>query len=314
MADRLFKAAARAGTAANFREVLKKCAAAEVKFRGEQDQTVLMEMVDCHGSQPDWHELFAAVIKKGCDVNAKDQHGRFALFLMANVDSEATQPHRNETARILLENGADRTMTSDGGKTAAQLARHHGKRSPGLIDFAKTIEDWRPGAPAASATSGMASLSVSSPSAPPERFDFFISHCTKDDSLNVFEKVSTYMDAKEKKIFNPTTHLSHVKQINKAAMQGAVKRSKIVVAALSDGFFTSDWCAAEIVAAKQAGIKVIPVFSGNDHAANQVDKWVKAYKDHPDFGYVFRENARDVLNKQNPASTKATLKYLSELA
>ena len=147
MADRLFKAAARAGTAANFREVLKKCGAAEVKFRGEQDQTVLMEMVDCHGSQPDWHELFAAVIKKGCDVNAKDQYGRFALFLMANVDSEATQPHRNETARILLENGADRTMTADGGKTAAQLARHHGKRSPGLIDFAKTIEDWRPGAP-----------------------------------------------------------------------------------------------------------------------------------------------------------------------
>ena len=48
------------------------------------------------------------------------------------------------------------------------------------------------------------------------------------------------MDAKDKKIFNPTTHLSHVKQINKAAMQGAVKRSKIVVAALSDGFFTSD--------------------------------------------------------------------------
>ena len=93
-----------------------------------------------------------------------------------------------------------------------------------------------------------------------------------------------------------------------------VKRSKIVVAALSDGFFTSDWCAAEIVAAKQAGIKVIPVFSGNDHAANQVDKWVKAYKDHPEFGYVFRENARDVLNKQNPTSVKATLEYLSKLA
>ena len=122
------------------------------------------------------------------------------------------------------------------------------------------------------------------------------------------------MSAKDITIFNPTTHLSHVKEINKEAMQGAVKRSKIVVAALSDGFFTSDWCAAEIVAAKQAGIKVIPVFSGNDHAANQVDKWVKAYKDHPEYGYVFRENARDVLNKQNPGSVKATLEYLSKLA
>ena len=63
-----------------------------------------------------------------------------------------------------------------------------------------------------------------------ESLDFFVSHCTKDDSLNVFEKVSTYMDAKDKKIFNPTTHLSHVKHINKAAMQGAVKRSTVVVA------------------------------------------------------------------------------------
>ena len=34
----------------------------------------------------------------------------------------------------------------------------------------------------------------------------------------------------------------------------------------------------------------------------------------PDFGYVFRENARDVLNKQNPGSVKATLEYLSKLA
>ena len=110
-----------------------------------------------------------------------------------------------------------------------------------------------------------------------------------------------------------SSHLKPGEKISKEAMQAAVKRSTLVVAALSDGFFTSDWCAAEIVAAKQAGIKVIPVFSGNDHAANQVDKWVKAYKDHPEFGYVFRENARDVLNKQNPGSVKATLEFLASL-
>ena len=116
------------------------------------------------------------------------------------------------------------------------------------------------------------------------------------------------MDAKDKKIFNPTTHLSHVEVINKE------ERSSLVVAALSDGFFESTWCAAEIVAAKEAGIKVIPCFSGDDHAAKQIDKWVVKYKDHPEFGYVFRENARDVLNKQNPESTKKTLAYLATLA
>jgi len=130
------------------------------------------------------------------------------------------------------------------------------------------------------------------------RFDLFISHCTTDDSHAVYEKVETFMSAKDKYIFNPTTHLSHVPQINKAAMQEAVRSSKLVVAALSEGFFASSWCAAEVEAARDAAIKVIPCYSGDDHGAKQVDKWVAAYKAHPVFGYVFRENARDVLNKQ----------------
>ena len=82
-------------------------------------------------------------------------------------------------------------------------------------------------------------------------------------------------------------------------------------AALSDGFFTSDWCAAEIVAAKEAGIKVVPVYSGDDHGAKQVDRWVDTYKDHADFGYVFHENARDVLNKQNPDGTQKMLDFIA---
>ena len=96
-------------------------------------------------------------------------------------------------------------------------------------------------------------------------------------------------------------------------MQHAVRRSKLVVAALSEGFFASTWCEAEIEAARDAGIKVIPCYSGEDHGAKQVDKWVKAYRDHAVFKYVFRENARDVLNKQNPQSVTATLNYLAGL-
>ena len=141
------------------------------------------------------------------------------------------------------------------------------------------------------------------------------SMCSSHRSAEVEKARSTLtLNERTRLVTAELARLSHVKEINKEAMQAAVKRSTLVVAALSDGFFTSDWCAAEIVAAKQAGIKVIPVFSGNDHAANQVDKWVKAYKDHPEYGYVFRENARDVLNKQNPGSVKATLEYLSKLA
>ena len=145
------------------------------------------------------------------------------------------------------------------------------------------------------------------------KFHVFISHFTKDDSHNAFNQVQAFLSAKDFTVFNPTTHLSHVEEINTEAMQGAVKRSKLVVAALSEGFFTSSWCEAEIAAAKEAGIKVIPVFSGDDHAAKQVDKWVDTYQAHPVFGYIFRENVRDVLNKQNPSSVKKTLAHLATL-
>ena len=105
-------------------------------------------------------------------------------------------------------------------------------------------------------------------------FGLFISHYTKDDSHDAFKEVKAFMTAKDITVFNPTTHLSHVKVINKEAMQGAVKRSTLVIAALSDGFFESTWCAAEIAAAKEAGIKVIPCYSGDDHGAKQIDNWV----------------------------------------
>ena len=77
------------------------------------------------------------------------------------------------------------------------------------------------------------------------------------------------MRAKDKVIFNPTTHLSHVEKINKEAMAGAVRRSKLVLAALSEGFFASKWCEAEIEAAREAGIKVIPCYSGDEYGATR---------------------------------------------
>ena len=84
-----------------------------------------------------------------------------------------------------------------------------------------------------------------------------------------------------------------------------------VVAALSEAFFDSKWCAAEIDAAREAGIKVVPCFSGEDYPVKQIDKWVKEYKRHEAFGHVFKEKAHDVLNKQNPKSAAETLKYLA---
>ena len=144
-------------------------------------------------------------------------------------------------------------------------------------------------------------------------FDVFISHATVDESHNIFKVVRPHFTASGKTVYNPTTNLSHVEKINAAAMQKAVESSRLVVAAMSDAFFESTWCEAEIAAAKAAGIKVIPVFSGDDQPSKVIDKWVKQYRPHNTFGYMFKENARDVLNKQNPGSVDKTLAYLASL-
>ena len=44
-----------------------------------------------------------------------------------------------------------------------------------------------------------------------------------------------------------------------------------------------------------------------------MDRWAYQYKSHANFKYIFRENGRDVLNKQNPESVKKTLRYLEPL-
>ena len=58
----------------------------------------------------------------------------------------------------------------------------------------------------------------------------------------------------------------------------------------------------------------IPVYSGDDYGNKQIDKWVKKFTNDSPFKYIFKENARDVLNKQDTGSTYKTLKHLAELA
>ena len=72
-------------------------------------------------------------------------------------------------------------------------------------------------------------------------FDVFISHATKDSSFDCFTALNAFFKGRDKLVFNPTTHLTHVPKIDKAAMQDAVKRSSLVLAALSKNFFASKW-------------------------------------------------------------------------
>jgi len=144
-------------------------------------------------------------------------------------------------------------------------------------------------------------------------WDVFISHCTSDDSFSVYHAVYNFMTAKGLRVFNPTSDLSHCPEINSEQMANCVKRSRLVLVALSEGFFESSWCKAEVNAARQSGIKVIPIYSGDAHASTQADTWVKDYRSDPVYNYIFRENIRDVLNRQNRSSTIDTLNYVASL-
>ena len=85
-----------------------------------------MEMAFKH----DWPKAAAAVIERGCGVNAQDRIGWSALHF-------AGFHNRQETARVLLERGADRTIKNVNGESAADLAREcgHGSLAASIDGF-----------------------------------------------------------------------------------------------------------------------------------------------------------------------------------
>ena len=99
-----------------FMATLEQSTDAQVNYRDENGKTVLMQMAYWH----DWPTAVAAVIERGCDVNATTKYDSTALHT-------AGFWNRRETARVLLEHGADRTIKDKrDGKTAAHDARAMG--------------------------------------------------------------------------------------------------------------------------------------------------------------------------------------------
>ena len=107
-------------TEAEFLEVLNGCSDADVKYRDEDGWTVLMMMVISH----DWPEAAAAVIKRGCNVNAKarDLDNARALHMAVSYDFA-------ETARVLLENGAEKEARDLMGETPLHAATNSEERT-----------------------------------------------------------------------------------------------------------------------------------------------------------------------------------------
>jgi ankyrin repeat protein len=69
-------------------------------------------------------EAVALLLERGADVNARQQVGYTPLMGAASAG-------REDFVDQLLAKGADRTLTSDDGKTAAAIAREHGHEALG---------------------------------------------------------------------------------------------------------------------------------------------------------------------------------------
>ena len=107
----------------------------------------------------------------------------------------------------------------------------------------------------------------------------FISHCTQDEGMQLFNTAEMYFAEKGVCVFNPTTEFQKI-EASTSAMVAAVQASQVVLVALSPKLFTSKWCMAELSAAHEADIPVVPVFAGDFCSNHQIGLWVDG-----DFSY-----------------------------
>ena len=101
----------------------------------------------------------------------------------------------------------------------------------------------------------------------------FVSHCTQDEGMQLFNTAELYFSEKGHKVFNPTTEFQKI-EASTPTMVAAVRASQVVIAALSPKLFTSKWCLAELVAAHDADIPVVAVFAGDFCSNAQMERWV----------------------------------------
>ena len=62
-------------------------------------------------------------------------------------------------------------------------------------------------------------------------------------------------------VFNQIRDLAKA-DVNKEIMQEHARNSKVVLALLSPNYFNSKWCRYELIAAQEAGVPIVPVYSG----------------------------------------------------
>ena len=144
----------------------------------------------------------------------------------------------------------------------------------------------------------------------PKAHHVFISYYASEMDP-VFETLLSTLSAMGLNVFNQRRDLAGV-TVNKAEMQAHATGSKVVLPLLSLGYFDSKWCRAEVEAAAEAGVPIVPVYSGANHTESQIKKLMELKSDPVKGAAVkacFNENLIDV---HNPAHTNNCISDLQE--
>ena len=132
-----------------------------------------------------------------------------------------------------------------------------------------------------------------------------------DEMSGVFETLLSTLSGWGLNVFNQKRDLAGA-PVNKAAMKAHAVGSKVVMALLSPRFFDSEWCRAEVEAAAEAGVPIVPVYSGDDYTADTLLAIMKKERPHAEKGHavkaVFQENIIDVHNPAHNAQCISDIK------
>ena len=132
----------------------------------------------------------------------------------------------------------------------------------------------------------------------------FISYYQKE-SDSVFQQLMMYFKGKRLNVFNQKRDLAG-HDVSLELMQEHAKGSMLVLALLSPDYFTSKYCRGELEGAKEGGVPIVPVFSGEDYPRKTILALLDAHRDDPEKAAAvkaaFGENLIDVNNGEHADS------------
>lgn len=125
-------------------------------------------------------------------------------------------------------------------------------------------------------------------------------------------------------VFNPDMDMAVPGGANKELMQAHARSSALLLAIISKGapLFKSQWCRAEIRAAMEAGVPVIPVYSADDVSLRDVKAVIDGRvdglsRDAEHFSlvqYCFKEQIVEVVSTQHAAEASIRRKDIAARA